>query len=964
MKTVITGLLGVVVLLFSHTILAADVVPNEIRMPGTQPNEVGNFESPDKCDNCHAGYNNLDPGAEPATGWRGGAMGNAGRDPVFWATLAIAEQDFDGAGDLCIRCHSAGGWYGGRSTPTDGSGLAVADDDGIDCDTCHAMTNPDNSEHLGVMNPPFIANCSDDPIVPGGTCQSATEGYYGSGILSLWDGSDKLGPYNDAAARHQFMQSQFHRSVDFCGSCHDVSNSAVGDLAPNSGTQNGAPPVIASHNLGGPIADKAAFNNPPYAYGIVERTFSEYKASAFPTTRVGHFNENLPADLQVAGGSLEVTYQAAVMADDGSSDGIEGDYADGTPRFFSCQSCHMRPTTGAGCNKNGAPVRKDLPRHDHTGGNYWFASMAQYQDANNTLRLGGGLNGTQLLAMDLGQQRAVTHLQQAANLSIVNETTLKVTNLTGHKLITGYPEGRRMWLNIKWYDGSGTLLREDGKYGGIGVNVDDENGNPVEVESIVDLTGLNTKIYEAHYAVTRDWAATIQTLHGPDFALSYDRKTGAVQCTVSEFIDNAKSECSGDYHNTFHFALNNYVSMDNRIPPYGMSYDEAKRRNALPVPDHQYGTPGTGGTYQHWDEDIDLNVLKPAGAVSATIELLYQGTSWEYIQFLQLANNGQNAFLGQEGANMMDAWINADVANSNGQPIPGVMQVNGDYKMVPPVVMASIEWGTPPVCVPTEDPEESCADGIDNDCNGFADASDSNCAPVCIPDETPEVSCFDGNDNDCVNGTDCADASCSGATGGSTSSCGVGVCANTGDQICSGGSAVDNCSPLPATEPGTEITCNDGLDNDCDGDTDAGDADCGGGVVCETIGTKGACNDQSPTCEWQGSPRSGMCVTVGGGVCTDNDGDGWGSPGDASCRNGSQTDCNDSNAAVNPGAGEGPVGDATCSDGLDNNCDGNIDAADPACQVQADCSQIPDKNSCNAEATCRWDNRGKVCIAN
>jgi len=30
-------------------------------------------------------------------------MGNAGRDPVFWATLAVAEQDFDGSGDLCIR---------------------------------------------------------------------------------------------------------------------------------------------------------------------------------------------------------------------------------------------------------------------------------------------------------------------------------------------------------------------------------------------------------------------------------------------------------------------------------------------------------------------------------------------------------------------------------------------------------------------------------------------------------------------------------------------------------------------------------------------------------------------------------------------------------------------------------------------------------------------------------------------
>ena len=60
--------------------------------------------------------------------------------------------------------------------------------------------------------------------------------------------------------------------------------SAVSDLAPNSGMQVGAPPVISSHNLGGQIEDKAAFNNPPYAYGIVERTLSEYKSSPLSTT--------------------------------------------------------------------------------------------------------------------------------------------------------------------------------------------------------------------------------------------------------------------------------------------------------------------------------------------------------------------------------------------------------------------------------------------------------------------------------------------------------------------------------------------------------------------------------------------------------------------------------------------------------------------------------------------------------
>lgn len=823
--------------LIAYVSFAADVVPPEIKMPGTQPNEVGNFESPDKCDNCHSGYNDLDPGAEPAIGWRGAAMGNAGRDPVFWATLAVAEQDFDGAGDLCIRCHSAGGWYGGRSTPTDGSGLQAADDNGIDCDTCHASTNTDNSDPLlqGVMYSPFIANCDPDPDVPDKCSKtgSAGEGFYGSGMLSLWPQvNEKLGPYSDADARHQWEQSAWHRNPDFCGTCHDVSNSAVGDLAGNHGTRSLSPTsaVTSSHDnpvcngtrlpnggcLGGDIEDKAAFNNPPYAFGVVERTFSEYKSSPLSSALVSAF-DTLPDDLKVVGGSLEVSYQAALGA------GTGGNYFDGTDRYFSCQSCHMRPTSGPGCNKANVQNRSDLPRHDQTGGNYWFASMAQYQDAADTLRLGGGLNSTQLLAMDLGQERATKHLREAASLSVTGNT-VTITNLTGHKLITGYPEGRRMWLNIKWYDDQGKLVGEDGEYGSLTVDLDGDGQIDDTVETILDLDGTNTEIYEAHYSITKEWAVIVQALHGPDFALSYDRVTGIPDCTVGGFLADASEGCSGDYHNTFHFAINNYVSSDNRIPPYGMSYDEARKRNALPVPETRYTR--NGDTYVHSD-----NVLlsPPANAVYANIDLLYQGTSWEYIQFLRKANNGTNAFLGNEGDTMMDAWLNADVVNSQGNQITGVMMVNGDYKMVPPVVMASVDWGIPPACNPTEDPEVTCDDGVDNDCDGFIDASDTDC-------ET--------------------------------------------------------------------------------------------GQDCSVYQDRGSCNND-PTCEWQGSPKNGQCVS---NVCVP----------------------------------EGPT-EVTCNDGVDNDCDGLVDCADtadcggdPACQ-QVDCSQYVDKNSCNAEATCSWSNKNKVC---
>jgi len=623
---------------------AALVVPTEIQQPGTQPNQVKNLETPDKCDNCHGGYNRA---VEPAFNWRGSMMANAGRDPIFWATLAVAEQDFDGAGDLCIRCHSTAGWLAGRSTPTDGSGLMASDADGVDCDTCHKMTNPNNSEHLGIMVAPFVANNEQTPAT----------GYYGSGMLSLWGGSAKLGPYSDAVARHQFAQSKFHRDVNFCGSCHDVSNPAVGDLAHNNGTQATADPVVASGVPGSAVDTKAAFNNFPYQYGIVERTFSEYSAGALSQTLVSAYN-NLPADLN--GGAIKAAFDAA-----------GGNYKDGTARYFSCQTCHVRATTGVGCNKSGVPTRLDLPLHDMTGGNYWMPDVILDQNLSNLLRLGGGLTTLQIDAIKAGKDRALQQLKLAASLS-VSGNTLKIVNLTGHKLISGYPEGRRMWLNVMWYDAANNLLREDGKYD----VVTSINGQPVK--SIVTLDDPNTKIYEAHYGMTQEWASQLLALGYPaDLPLGFDRVTGAVDYTLGQLA----AQAPGTYHETFHFVLNNTVVKDNRVPPFGMTSEEARKRNALPVPAdaYPYGNYGPNSTpaYAYWDE-VALN--PPAGAAYATIQLLYQPTSWEYVQFLYLANRGTNAFLANEGVNLLNSWLATGMAE--------------------PVVMASATWGSapPPPC--------------------------------------------------------------------------------------------------------------------------------------------------------------------------------------------------------------------------------------------------------------------------
>jgi hypothetical protein len=318
---------------------------------------------------------------------------------------------------------------------------------------------------------------------------------------------------------------------------------------------------------------------------------------------------------------------------------------------FSCQTCHARAAVGAGCSQSGAPIRTDLPSHDMIGGNYWTGDAIEYLDSQNALVLGNGLTAGQLTALNEGQVKARAQLESAAGLQ-VQGNLLKVINYTGHKLISGYPEGRRMWLNVKWYDAANGLLREDGAYGTLPVSLPDTS---LVVATILNLSDPNTNIYEAKFGITQEWASELISLGVPSsLVLSYDRVTALPQMTLGQLA----SLPPGSSHESFQFALNNVLLSDNRIPPYGMSRDAAQARNLVPVPAAQFGNPGPGGVYNYWDE---LALNPPAGAATATIDLLYQPTSWEYIQFLKLANNGLT-FLGSTGDDLLGAWLNTGMA--------------------------------------------------------------------------------------------------------------------------------------------------------------------------------------------------------------------------------------------------------------------------------------------------------------
>jgi hypothetical protein len=70
-------------------------------------------------------------------------------------------------------------------------------------------------------------------------------------------------------------------------------------------------------------------------------------------------------------------------------------------------------------------------------------------------------------------------------------------------------------------------------------------------------------------------------------------------------------------------------------------------------------------------------------------------------------------------------------------------------------------------CTPTENPEFSCNDGVDNDCDALVDDFDPDCegnGGGCTPTENSEFSCSDGVDNDCDGLADDLDPDCQGGT--------------------------------------------------------------------------------------------------------------------------------------------------------------------------------------------------------
>ena len=520
-KSIVTaGLLGGLAGLTGAAALSGLPVPttsNDFKQPGTQPGGlfVDIIDSP-TCSGCHGNY---DPNQEPYTRWSTSMMAQSSRDPIFHAALTIANQDAAGAGEFCLRCHTPGAWLAGRGTPADGSALDpfLGDFDGVTCHFCHRMVDPYEDPANPHIDLRILDALAERPALP-------HSGQYIIDPQDIRRGPFDLGP---GFFYHDWRESPYHLESLLCGTCHDVSNPAMtrqpnGDYVLNA--------LDAPHE-----------NHIPYDEFPIERTFSEWKNSHFARARIemgGRFGGN----------------QTAVS---------------------TCQDCHMPKTTGTACNPilNGA-VRPDLPLHDFNGANSWVldAIRAVYPDSET------GLTNASVAAAHARTQQL---MQNAADLVATvrgNDLVVRVVNQTGHKLPTGYGEGRRMWLNVKFFDAGNGLIGERGHY------------DPATAV----LTGNNTKVYEIDHGIDAAQSAATGLPVGP----------------------------------SFHFVLNNRIFKDNRIPPRGFTLLAFTAVQALPV-----------GTFyaeeQYWD---DSTFALPPGTHHVEVSLLHQTTTKEYIEFLRDQN--------------------------------------------------------------------------------------------------------------------------------------------------------------------------------------------------------------------------------------------------------------------------------------------------------------------------------------
>lgn len=253
----------------------------------------------------------------------------------------------------------------------------------------------------------------------------------------------------------------------------------------------------------------------------------------------------------------------------------------------SCQSCHL-PAVEAGfaCGARDMPER-EVHRHDLVGGNTWVPRVlaGEYPELGRETAYQATIAGAQAML----ESSAEVTIELAEPVVIAGEEvalTVRVENRTGHKLPTGYPEGRRSWLEVQLLDADGEVLFHSGAYdAATGERADDPQ----------------LRTYEVRMAAGGEEG--------------------------------------------FHFLLQDELLQDNRIPPRGF----LPAPDTVPVGrEYEVLEGGVLAHWDRAPYEISIPEDALAGAATVRASLLYQTTSREYVEFLRDENRtddrGQRLF--------------------------------------------------------------------------------------------------------------------------------------------------------------------------------------------------------------------------------------------------------------------------------------------------------------------------------
>lgn len=652
--------------------LPAGAVPN----PGTQQQELTNITAPGEfnvfefvvtCAGCHGG--SIDQHTAHFSNWAGGNMASAARDPIFRANQIGVNNTIqavtgrDGAGNVCMRCHSPNGWLSGRFDPSLGgkadasnmiqSILLSTDGEGVMCETCHRVAGNVTFQRadLDNLDPAWnlLGNTSDWTHTGREMTDQAGDPSIGQGL-----------PFGDTALQYQ-------DNISYVGKYSGTGDLYFSDL-PIDGSYTGQIYAIYPERWTGPknpvpagmpqfnsalqeIAYAADGSLPPVfevPIGIPVNPidgFPDYSLQSLslehPTTGAtgrdgalvepGMMLPRLPSGLTPSGDGVsspnefirtsefcgschdltvpvldhgmpeqrtysEWKHSSYAQASNVIDDPLGKRVGNGVER---CQDCHM-PTLKHEYSDSytdslnpdpllsgGFPYGKNradqggTAMHKLTGANRDLPMMMKALYPEVDLEVVGAPTGKDPRAFpgmlsdrgpmwDRAQRNTEITLRDGVDVQIVVppeqvntlgngdgvfRMVVRVHNKSGHRIPSGYPDGRRFWLSV---------------------NVNDQNGASMYQSGVYDETSAEL-MTDATLPFVRAQADVINAVNPANNAVMvYERVTGSCTDLNGDAIFPDPTAGTPVACTSSAALTNNFILFDNRIPPKGLDYANAR----------------------------------------------------------------------------------------------------------------------------------------------------------------------------------------------------------------------------------------------------------------------------------------------------------------------------------------------------------------------------------------------------